>query len=220
LIARPVGDDRLPAGTTGLVGVAILTRAPAAAVVVTAVAVAVAAAVAIAAAFAVATAVAVMAAAVAVVAAALVARAPVGTPLARRWNDVQPPATTAVTGDATPAVVVHGTLTLPRHERAAAVLVLEDETRARPVRPREHDRRAAIRAVGVVERVVVHHDTEPHARIVIRVPRPVAHILVAVIAQEAGIVVVPLDVIGNHVVVPIAVAPGDDASGEIRERHV
>src|SRR3989441_10358826 len=48
----------------------------------------------------------------------------------------------------------------------------------------------------------------------------VTHVRVAVVAEEPRIVVVPLDVIGRHVVIPVAVVRRQDALGEIGERHV
>src|SRR5260370_218863 len=107
-----------------------------------------------------------------------------------------------------PGVARHGRLTHPRDEGVGALPVFEDETWLRPQRPREHHAAVPVRPIGVVVRIVEHDDPEADAGVVVGTPRRAAHVRMAVIAQEAGIVVVLLHVIGHTVVVPRAVAVG------------
>src|SRR2546425_11692963 len=83
--------------------------------------------------------------------------------------------------------------------------ILEDEARLRAVGTDEHGATAAIIAIGVVPGVVIHEHAETNARGVVGIPGGVAHIGVAVVAQETWIVVVLTDVVGDHVIVPVRV---------------
>src|SRR2546425_4636296 len=137
--------------------------------------------------------------------------------LARRRNH---PANIAV-GHSAAGVVVHRAFTHPRDDPvgARAVAVLEDEPRLGPERPDKY-RSCAVIAVGVVIGIVVHDDAEAHAGVRVGVPRGPPRVRVTIVAQEPGIVVVLLDVIGNDVVVPVGVVGRDDALREIGQRHV
>ena len=118
------------------------------------------------------------------------------------------------------AIVVHGPLAHPCDEGIGCLAVLEDEPGLRPVRAREDDPRAAVVPIRVVVRIVEHHDPEAHAGVVVRAPGRVAHVRVAVVTQEPGIVVVLLHVIRRDVVIPITVAIGHDALCHVGEGDV
>src|SRR5229473_3569801 len=155
-----------------------------------------------------------------VVAAAARDRA-LAVPNAGWWDDADAPdISTAHAFVAPPGVAGHGTLAHPRDEGVGALTVFEDEARLWPQRPREHHAAVPVRPIGVVVRIVEHDDPEADAGVVVRVPRRVAHVRMAIIAQEAGIVVVLLHVIGRNVVVPRAVAVGHHALRQVRDRHI
>src|SRR5258708_8893833 len=145
---------------TGAIATAAVAVAATVAVVTATVAVAATVAV-VTATVAVAATVAVVTATVAVVAATLVARATVGVALAGGWNDARACTAAAVASRTPPAVVVDRTLTLALDERAAAVLVLKDEARSRPVRARVNHRPSAVRAIGVVETPAIANPAQP-----------------------------------------------------------
>src|SRR5229473_1475099 len=155
-----------------------------------------------------------------VVAAAARDRA-LAVPNAGWWDDADAPdISTAHAFVAPPGVAGHGTLAHPRDEGVGALTVFEDEARLWPQRPREHHAAVPVRPIGVVVRIVEHDDPEADAGVVVRAPRRVAHVRMAIIAQEAGIVVVLLHVIGRNVVVPRAVAVGHHALRQVRDRHI
>src|SRR5438445_44352 len=112
-----------------------------------------------------------------------------------RGNTADAAQVTPAHADPAPAIVVHGPLRHPRDEYVRAAAVLEDEARLGPVRPGEHDMGAAVIAVGVVVRIVEHDDAEAHARVVVDRPQGIAHVGVAIVAQEPRVVVVAVDVI-------------------------
>src|SRR5713226_5636423 len=155
-----------------------------------------------------------------VVAAAARDRA-LAVPNAGWWDDANAPdISTAHAFVAPPGVAGHGTLAHPRDEGVGALTVFEDEARLWPQRPREHHAAVPVRPIGVVVRIVEHDDPEADAGVVVRAPRRVAHVRMAIIAQEAGIVVVLLHVIGRNVVVPRAVAVGHHALRQVRDRYI
>src|SRR6266511_1074319 len=139
-----------------------------------------------------------------------------------RRNDAD--ATDVPPREAPPGVVVHWPLSLPRYETVAAGLagapIFEDEPRLRLVRPPEHDPSPAVITVRVVPRIVVDHHPEAHARVVVGIPVRPADVAVTVVAEESGVVVVPLDVVRHDVVVPVGVPLGHDALGEVGQRHI
>ena len=122
--------------------------------------------------------------------------------------------------DLAPLVVVHGTGADARDERVGGLPVLEDEARLGPERPREHDSRRTVGAIGVIVGIVVHDDPKTHAAVVVRAPGGIVHRRVAVVAQEPRVVIMPLDVVRCEVVVPVAVRRGHDALRQIGNRHV
>src|SRR3989454_1165271 len=109
---------------------------------------------------------------------------------ARRGNDPDAPQVAPAYAALAPAIVVRGPLRHPRDEYVRAAAVLKDEARLGPVRPGEHHAGAAVITIGVVVRVVEHDDAEAHARVVVHRPQGIAHIGVAIVAQEPRIVVV------------------------------
>src|SRR5213080_439932 len=80
--------------------------------------------------------------------------------------------------------------------------------------------RAAVVPVGVVVRIVEHHDPETDAGVVVRAPVWIADVAVAVVAEEARVIVVLLHVVRRDVVVPVGVAVRDDALGEVGEGDI
>src|SRR6185503_17737831 len=128
-------------------------------------------------------------------------------------------ATNIATGDPAASIVVHGPLALACDEPIPVGLVatpiLEDEARLCPVRQPVDDAAAAVVPVRIVPGIVIHDDAEPDAGVVIRIPVRVAHIRVAVVAQEPWITVLLLDVIRDDVVVPVDIPFGHDALGEV-----
>src|SRR5881397_2729590 len=118
------------------------------------------------------------------------------------------------------AVVVHRTLRHARDEQLRGLPVLEDEPRLRSERTREGDPCTAVVLIGVVVGVVEHDDPETDAAVIVRAPVGVAHVRVAVVAQEPRVIVVLLHVVGDDVVVPVGVAVRDDVLGDIGERDV
>src|SRR6058998_835022 len=118
------------------------------------------------------------------------------------------------------AVVVHRTLRHARDEQLRGLPVLEDEPRLRSERTREGDPCTAVGLIGVVVGVVEHDDPETDAAVIVRAPVGVAHVRVAVVAQEPRVIVVLLHVVGDDVVVPVGVAVRDDVLGDIGERDV
>src|SRR6266576_3444038 len=102
-----------------------------------------------------------------------------------------------------PAIVVHRALTDAGDKRVRRLTVPEDEPRFGTVRTREDYARTAVVAVGVIVRIIVHHDAKAYARVVVWAPVRGAHVRVAVVAQETRIVVLLLDVVRNDVVVPV-----------------
>src|SRR5256886_4995683 len=137
--------------------------------------------------------------------------------VARPARDVRTPTGRGNTADAAqvapahadpaPAIVVHGPLRHPRDECVRAAAVLEDEARLGPVRPGEHHMGAAVIAVGVVVRIVEHDDAEAHAGVVVDRPQGIAHIGVAIVAQEPRVVVVAGGGIKRGVVVAVPGVP-------------
>src|SRR3989441_226735 len=123
---------------------------------------------------------------------------------ARGGNDADAAQVAPAYAHLAPAIVIHGPLRHPRDECVRAAAVLEDEARLGPVRPREHHARAAVIAVGVVVGIVEHDDAEAHARVVVNRPQRIAHICVAIVAQEPRVVVVAVGVKKSGVGVPIA----------------
>src|SRR5947199_6943643 len=119
-----------------------------------------------------------------------------------------------------PAVVGHRALWDARHEEAGTLPVLEDEARRRPQWPRKDHARAAVVPVGVVVRIVEQHDPETDAGVVVRAPVWIAHVAVAIVAEEARVIVVLLHVVRRDVVVPVGVAVRDDALGEVGEGDI
>src|SRR5205807_1308985 len=130
----------------------------------------------------------------------------------RRQNAAQ-----IATRHATSGIVVDRALALARHEAVVAdsPAVLEDEPRLGTHRPCERGPAAAVVAVGVVVRIVEHDDAKAHARVRVGVPDRPRRIGVAVVAQEPGIVIVLLHVVRRDVVIPSAVAGGDDALRQV-----
>src|SRR5690348_6072062 len=143
-----------------------------------------------------------------------------GGPLARGRNHADTAKISTTDADIPAPVVVHGPLTHPRDEGLRALSVPEDESGFGALGTREHDARATVIAVRVVVRIVVDHDPEAHARVIVRAPVRIAHVAMAVVAQEARIIIVLLHVIRDDIVVPIPVAVRDDALREIRQRDV
>src|SRR5690242_10543539 len=141
-------------------------------------------------------------------------------PLARGRNHADTAKISTTDADIPAPVVVHGPLTHPRDEGLRALSVPEDESGFGALGTREHDARAPVIAVRVVVRIVVDHDPEAHARVIVRAPVRIAHVAMAVVAQEARIIIVLLHVIRDDIVVPIPVAVRDDALREIRQRDV
>src|SRR2546423_2074801 len=136
------------------------------------------------------------------------------------WNDARAAQISTADADLAPLVVVHGTRAHTRDEGIGCLAVLENEAWLWPERPRKNHPRRAIGAIGVIVWVVEHHDPKADAGVVVRAPMGVAHVRMAVVAQEPRIVVVSLDVIRRKVVVPIAVPVGHDAPRQLRDRHV
>src|SRR3989449_9582405 len=139
---------------------------------------------------------------------------------ARRWDDpgsaeIPPP-------DSHVTAPVAGRRPLPHagDEGLRALAILEDEARLGPQRPREHDPRAAVVAIGVVVRIVEDDDPEAGAGVIVGNPERISHIAVAVVAQKPRVVVALLDIVGDEVVVPIVVAIRYDAPGQIGEGEV
>src|SRR6266571_4967017 len=150
------------------------------------------------------------------------ARAPAAVAHIRGRNRAD--AADVATGDPASPVVVHGPLTLPRHEAVTVGLVaapiLEDEPGLRAVWPPVHDAGAAVVAVRVIPGIVVHDHPEADAGVVIRIPVRPAYIRVAVVAQEPRVAVVLLDIVGDDVVIPVRVPLGHDALGEVGQSDV
>src|SRR5213593_31551 len=111
----------------------------------------------------------------------------------------------------TSPVVVHRALPHAREEVARALSIRKDEAWLGPQRPREHHPRATVVPVGVVVGIVEDHDPEADTGVVVRAPVRIAHVRVAVVAQEPRIVVVLLDIVRDDVVVPVAITVRDDA---------
>ena len=140
--------------------------------------------------------------------------------LARRRNDA--PASQVGAAHAATLGIVDRPLALARQEAVVigAAPVPEDEAWLGTQRPCEHHPGAAVVAVRVVIGVVEDDDAEAHARVRIRIPVGPAGVRVAVVAEEAGVVVVPLHIIRHHVVIPVRVVRREDAPGEVGERDV
>src|SRR4029077_5330922 len=121
-------------------------------------------------------------------------------------------------------IVVDRAFTIARDEALAAgplrSPILEDEARLRGIGAHENGAAAAIVTIGIVPGIVVHEHAETNARGVVWIPGGRAHIAVAVVAQEAGIVVVLTDVVRDDVIVPVRVPLRDDALSEIGHRDV
>src|SRR5437867_3348149 len=119
---------------------------------------------------------------------AVVAGAADRGPLGRRNN-----APAAQVGPAHAASLVVVDRALPFAAQESGVVpagpVPEDEAGLRTQWPREDHPGATVIAVRVVIGVVEHDDAEPHARIRIRIPVGIAGIRMAVVAEEAGVVV-------------------------------
>ena len=132
------------------------------------------------------------------------------------------PASQVGAAHAATQVIVDRSLALARHEAviAGAAPIPEDEAWLGTQRPCEHHPGASVVAVRVVIGVVEDDDAEAHARVRIRIPGGPAGVRVAVVAEEAGIVVVPLHIIRHHVVIPVRVVRREDAPGEVGERDV
>src|SRR5437660_860231 len=112
-----------------------------------------------------------------------------------RWIDARAAQIASTHADLAPPVVVRRTGAHAGDERVGGLTVFEDEARLGPEGPGEHHPCRAIRAIGVVVRIVVHHDPETHAGVVVRAPGGIVHVRVAVVAQEPWKVVVTLDVV-------------------------
>src|SRR5438874_1020839 len=137
-----------------------------------------------------------------------------------RCNDARAAQITTAAPDLVPLIVVGGTRAHARDERFGCLTVLEDEARLGPERPGERHPRRTVGAIGVIVRIVEHHDPKARAGVVVRAPGGIVHVRVAVVAQEPGIVVVPLDVVGCEVVVPVAVPRRHDTLRQVRDCHV
>ena len=144
----------------------------------------------------------------------------VGAPDVRRRNDAGAAEISSPHTDVAAAIVVDGPLTNAGNECVGALPVPEDEPGLGSSRAREDHPRATVIAVRVVVGIVVDDDPEAHACVIVRAPERIAHVAVAVIAQEAGVVIVLLHVIRHDVIVPIVVAVRHDALGEVRQRDV
>jgi len=87
---------------------------------------------------------------------------------------------------AAPRVVVYRALFLTRDEPLTAgscgAPILEDVTRLRPVRPNEYDTTTAVVPVRIEPGIIVDVHPEPHAGGVVRIPRRVADVGVAIVA--------------------------------------
>ena len=148
------------------------------------------------------------------------AGAPPGRLNVRRRDDARAAQVSTPHADVAPAIVVYGPLAHPRNEGIRRLAVLEDEPGLRPVRTREDDPRAAVILIRVVVRIIEDHDPKAHAGVVVGAPGRVAHVRVAVVAQEPGIVVVLFDVVRRDVVIPLTVAVGHDALCQVGKGDV
>src|SRR5947208_4309642 len=92
-----------------------------------------------------------------------------------RCNDARAVRIATARADLAPLVVVHGTGADARDERVGGLAVLEDEARLGPERPREHDSRRTVGAIGVIVGIVVHDDPKTHAAVVVRAPGGIGH---------------------------------------------
>src|SRR5882672_1377557 len=137
-----------------------------------------------------------------------------------RRDDARPAQITTPHADVAAAIVVHRPLAHPRNEGIRRLSVLEDEPGLRPVGACEDDSRVAVVPIRVVVRIVEDHDPEAHTGVIVGAPGRVAHVRVAVVAQEPGIVVVLLDVVRRDVVIPIVVAVRHDALCQLGEGDV
>ena len=177
---------------------------------------------AIAPAIVLATVVAVTIVAIAVATVVVVARTSTTIAHVRRRNDAQ--AADIATGYTPAPIIVVGALALAGYKSLAGRTnrspILEDVARLWAERPHEHDPGAAIVAVRIVPRVVIDEHAEPHARIGVGVPVRVTDEGVAVVAEEARIVVLALDVVRHNVVVPVGITFRNDALRQIGERDV
>src|SRR2546430_2198968 len=148
------------------------------------------------------------------------AGAPPGRLNVRRRDDARAAQVSTPHADVAPAIVVYGPLAHPRNEGIRRLAVLENEPGLRPVRTREDDPRAAVVLIRVVVRIIEDHDPKAHAGVVVGAPGRVAHVRVAVVAQEPGIVVVLFDVVRRDVVIPLTVAVGHDALCQVGKGDV
>src|SRR5256884_3881138 len=137
-----------------------------------------------------------------------------------RCNDARAVRIATARADLAPLVVVHGTGGEARDARVGGLAVLEDEAGLGPERPREHDSRRTVGAIGVIVGIVVQDDPKTSAVVVVRAPGGIVHGRVAVVTQEPRVVIMPLDVVRCEVVVPVAVRRGHDALRQIGNRHV
>src|SRR2546422_5039770 len=107
----------------------------------------------------------------------------------RRRDDARATEVTTAHAHVAPAIVAHGPLAHPRDEDVRRLAVLEDEPGLGSVGAREDYPRAAVVPIRVVVRIIEHHDPKAHAGVIVGAPVRVAHVAVAVVAQEPRIVV-------------------------------
>src|SRR5207249_97133 len=137
-----------------------------------------------------------------------------------RRDDARATEVTTAHAHVAPAIVAHGPLAHPRDEGVRRLAVLEDEPGLGSVGAREDYPRAAVVPIRVIVRIIEPHDPKAHAGVIVGAPVRVAHVAVAVVAQEPGIVVMLLHVVRRDIVIPIAVTIGDDALGQVGEGDV
>src|SRR2546423_192914 len=99
-----------------------------------------------------------------------------------RWNGSGAAQITAPDADLVPLVVVAGTGPHARDERIGCLAILEDEARLGTERPGEYHASRTVGAIGVIVRIVEHHDPKAHARVVVRVPGGIVRVRVAVVS--------------------------------------
>src|SRR5947199_5543244 len=137
-----------------------------------------------------------------------------------RRDDARATEVTTAHAHVAPAIVAHGSPAHPRDEGVRRLAVLEDEPGLGSVGAREDYPRAAVVPIRVIVRIIEHHDPKAHAGVIVGAPVRVAHVAVAVVAQERRIVVMLLHVVRRDIVIPIAVTIGHDALGQVGEGDV